>query len=152
MKSLGIDLKKEEIRWCLVSGTLQTPIYESHGRKKYSIPSDRAELMKTFHNLFTELLAEVSPEIVTYRVTQAAKSIDQMAYLLMPLGILGKLCHDGNISVRELNSSSYTYKKFNLPKGSKPLDHWIASLGPTVPHWDQSQQNATLSAWAGTDG
>ncbi|SEC58520.1 hypothetical protein SAMN05444161_1422 [Rhizobiales bacterium GAS191] len=108
--------------------------------------------MKTFHNLFTELLAEVPPEIVTYRVSQAAKSIDQIAYLLMPLGLLGKLCHDKHIPVRELNSSSYTHKKFGLPRGIKPLDHWIAAIGPTSPHWDQSQQNATLGAWSGTHG
>jgi hypothetical protein len=29
------------------------------------------------------LLAEISPEIVVYRVSQAANSIDQIAYLLV---------------------------------------------------------------------
>ena len=151
MKSLGVELKKEEICRCLVSGSLLVPRFEKHGRKKYSLTDNRAELMST-HNLFTELLAEVSPEIVVYRVSQAANSIDQIAYLLMPLGLLGKLCPDRHIPVRELNSFTYTYKKFKLPKGVKPLDHWLAAIGPTAPHWDQPQQNATLSAWSGADG
>jgi hypothetical protein len=149
MRALGIDLKKQEVRWCLMEGTLSSPFYLCHGRKKYGLDSNRATFFNTFRNIFVEIINERSPDIVVYRVSTNASSIEQMTYLLMPYGVLGSICHDKSIRICETNKRAFTYKKFDLAKGVDPLEHWLAIHGATTPHWDESQQNATLSAWSG---
>lgn len=148
MVALGFELKKGELRITSLEGTLQAPAYVRHERRVFNPDLSRPELMNWFRQNFLEILNQQRPTSLSYRVSLAANSVDQMAYLHFPWGLLGLVSFDKGIRVVELNDRSYTAKRFGLPKGSNVENSLIALIGNHPPHWDSSQIKSALSEWA----
>lgn len=147
MTALGFDLKKGHICWCVLTGTRELPVYRDHGRLNFTVENDRVAMCVKFHNLFLERVKECSPDIVAYRVSTNAPSVDKIAYLHFPYGLLNLACSELSVSTKEFNSRSFTSKALGFQKGKKPFDAVSQALNYPKPNWDVAAANAALAAW-----
>lgn len=151
MKTLGFELKKGELRFSVLSGTLALPQYISHGRRVFHPDASRPDLMSWFKKNFVEIINDCGPDRVAYRVSLNANSVAQVSYLLFPWGVLNLVLFERGIPASEFNKMSFTPKRFGFPKGVKPEDQVDVSFGVKAPHWDGPQKISILAAWAALD-
>jgi hypothetical protein len=150
MASLGFDLAKNEIRWCVVDGSREAPTYVEHGVENYAVRDYRGELLEKSAALFMPLLKRFSPERVGYRLSLDASSSDQIAYLHFPYAMLISQCQALGLSVIEFNSRSFTAKLLGYDKSLKREDGCDAKLGTHPPNWAKVR-SAAMAAWGTRD-
>jgi len=149
MKVIGFELKKGELRFSVLEGTLALPQWVSHGRRVFNPELARTDLMSWFKQNFIEILEACAPDKAAYRVSLNASSVDQNAYLLFPWGVLNLVAFERNLPTVEFNKMTFSPKRFGLPKTVKPDDHLGTLFGARPPHWDAAQKTSVLAAWAG---
>jgi hypothetical protein len=148
MRAIGFELKKGELRFTLLEGPFHAPKYIAHGKRAFDPDSSRKDLMNWFKQNFLELIRAHPSDMIAYRVSLNAKSVDQTAYLLFPWGVLNLVAFEKGLKTLEYNKMSFTAKRFGLPKGAKPDEALDAHTGSPAPHWDESQRNSAFTAWA----
>jgi hypothetical protein len=104
--------------------------------------------MSWFKQNFVEVLDKAAAQRTAYRVSLNANKVAQIAYLLMPWGVLNLVAFGKGIQSREYNKMTFTPKKFRLPKGTDLEGHLESLFGSKPPHWDASQKISVLAAWA----
>jgi hypothetical protein len=148
MLILGIELAKSQVKWTLLEGTVDAPVYLSHGKSNYDLSRQRPALLDELNKIFLELLVQHKPSKVAYRVSKNASSIEQIAYLHYPFGVLLLRCNELKIPTEEFNSSSFTHKRLRFPKGTPKYEACDSKIGSHAPGWDDQQRNSALSAWS----
>lgn len=149
MKVIGFEIKKGELRFSVLEGAVDAPVWVTHGRRVFNAESPRTDLMSWFKQNFLEIVTACSPEKISYRVSLNAKTVAQNAYLLFPWGILNLIAFEKSIPICEFNKMTFTAKRFGLPKGVKPDEQLDVLFGARPPHWDDAQKISVLAAWAG---
>lgn len=150
MASLGFDLAKSEIRWCVVDGSRSAPVYVEHGIENYVVGDYRGELLEKSSTIFMPLLKRFTPERVGYRLSLDASSADQIAYLHFPYAMLIVQCADLGLPYIEFNSRSFTAKLLGYDKSLKREEGCDAMLGTHPPNWPKARA-AAMAAWGTRD-
>lgn len=145
MRALGISIKKNELRYCVLEGTRDTPLVVLSDRDRFKPDQSRPALADYFKQAFTEIMTKTKPDVVGYRLSIDVSRADQIAYMCFPFGILNLLCHEGAMPVREFTHHGFTQKALGRP-GNK-FDVCDEVLGVYGSFWDNDQRFAALSAW-----
>jgi len=110
VSALGFNIKKGELRHCVLSGTRREPVYASHGRGRSDPNQSRTALANYFKQTFGEVIFRTTPDRLAYRVSLDAKSADQVAYLTFPFDILSLVANDRSLPISEYVSQSFSKK------------------------------------------
>ncbi|MEG2410142.1 MAG: hypothetical protein RSA96_04305 [Erysipelotrichaceae bacterium] len=101
MKALGIAIKKNEICFAILDGSLKSDavitLVEKHSFRAGQPLSD---LMMCFYNLFTEVIDKNCPDKIACKVHLDSKK-DQIPYMHYPIGVLAYICKLKNIALQE---------------------------------------------------
>lgn len=148
MTVIGFDVKKNELRYTVLKGRLKQPEYLSHGRRIYDAAQRRPDLAGWFKQNFVELIVKSGADGIGYRVSTNVPKVEQIAYMHYSWGVLNLIAYERGLAIEEFNSKSFTAKRFELPRGSKPIAVVDDFLGSHPPYWDDLQRSAALAAWA----
>lgn len=150
MASIGFDLAKNEIRWCVVDGSRAAPTYVTHGIENYVVGDYRGELLEKSSTIFMPLLKRFTPDRVGYRLSLDAPSADQVAYLHFPYAMLIAQCAELQLDIIEFNSRSFTAKLLGYNKSLKKEVGCDAMMGTHPPNWPKIR-SAAMAAWGTLD-
>ncbi|MEQ1756076.1 MAG: hypothetical protein ABL973_18280 [Micropepsaceae bacterium] len=144
---LGFNLGKGDLRWALLTGTIASPVLAEKGRRTFN-PDDLSDTCHWFDKNFSELIAQIKPNTVSYRLSWKIKSKAQAGYLVMPFGILHLRCREEKMHCIEHHIGSFTKKRFSFPNKITAIEMCDSMFKPAPPHWDDAQKYAVLAAWA----
>lgn len=109
MKSLGIAIKKNEVRYGFAEGSdKETVVILETGRQNYRF--DSQTLMMDFNNIFTELITKYKPDVVSYKLSLDL-NMAQIPYMHYSLGVLNYVCLERGIPTIERSSRWITTNK-----------------------------------------
>lgn len=146
MRTMGIALQKNFLRYSIMEGTKENPSLISRGRLTTTDPEEIPQLMDWFETQFMHLINEYKPECIGYKLT-LEPSIDQIHTLSFPLGILNLLAYRNGIAVNKFSSKGITPKKLGLPKDTDLYKLVDDKLGTHPPYWDSTQKDSVLVGW-----
>lgn len=146
LNSLGFNIQKGDIWYCELTGTRSAPRFVGSDRHRFQPGGTRAELMNTFKQSFSEILARKTTQRIGYRLSLDARSADQLAYLAFSFGILNLVAYEREIPTLEFTSQSFTKRALGYSTGDKftACDDRIMGR-PTK--WSNPEKLAALSAW-----
>ena len=109
MKSLGIAIKKGEVWFSFIEGTdRNVAIIRETGKQLFR--PDSSSLMMDFNNIFGELIAKFSPDVISYKLSLDV-NMQQISYMHYSLGVLNLLCLQKGISIFERSNRWITASK-----------------------------------------
>lgn len=146
MKSLGIALQKNYLRYAVLDGDSGTPTLVEKGRQTTSDPEDIPALMDWYETHFQHLLSTHAPDVIGYKLVLEPK-LEQQHNLSFPLGILNLLARKEGITIKEFSQRAITPAKLGLRKATDLMAQVDQTFGEHPPYWDKYQKEAVLVAW-----
>lgn len=146
MKSLGIVVQKNYLRYAVLDGEKNNPVLVDKGRQTTTDPTNVPALMDWYETHFEHLLLTHQPNVIGYKLILEPK-IEQQHTLAFPLGILNLLAQKKGITVSEYSQRGITPSKLSLPKNTDLMEYVDTVFGTHPPYWDKYQKEAVLVAW-----
>lgn len=146
MRSLGIALQKNFMRYSVLEGTKAAPVLIHKGKLSTTSPDEIPELMDWFDTQFSRLISEFRPDIIGYKLTLRPE-LEQIHTLSFPFGLLNLIAHKNGITIKEFSTAGITPNKLNLPKGTDLHQYIDSTIGIHAPHWDSTQKDSVLVSW-----
>lgn len=146
MRTMGIALQKNYLRYSVMEGDKNNPSLIDSGRLVTTAPEEISQLMDWFETQFMHLINKYKPERIGYKLT-LKPSIDQIHTLSFPLGILNLLAYRNGIAINEFSTQGITPKKLGLSKNTDLHKFVDDKLGKHPPYWDSTQKEAVLVGW-----
>lgn len=148
MKTLGIHIKKGELRYSVLKGTKDQPELVVRGRLIVPKLSTIPELMNWFNINFKSIINSYEPDEVAYRLTLSPNK-EQLFNLEFPMGILNHICYELEVPIKEFSNSGNTFSasKLGLDKSVDIYDYCDQLLRDGKPYWDKDQKYSILVAW-----
>lgn len=148
MAVLGVEMKQEQLRYCVLDGTRRAPNFLKHDSRSFRLPMGATDMMDFMRHTFEELIDQWRPIRIGYRVAmsngKAIKKIDQYSYLYFSYGILNLVAHDRQLPTKLFLTSSFSSKFFGEKGERAELCDRI--LGRHPPNWDEAARMAALAA------
>lgn len=152
MRSVGFNVGKGTLRFVVLEGTLQAPVFMEHDRFDEKAGTAVPERMAWLAESFDKVLRRVQPDRAAYRLHHSKMlTQEQVGIFHYPWGLLALRCGQLKVEVSEIASISMTAKRFGLPKGAKPMEECDALIGAHPPGWDDVTRYAACAAWAALD-
>jgi hypothetical protein len=146
MRVLGIHIATGQLRYSVLEGTKATPSLVAKDRLLTPDPKYAPALMDWFETQFTQLIGQLAPDRIAYRLTLAPKK-DQLVTSSFPFGILNLLAHRRSVPITSYVAGNFVAKRLGLPKGTDIYAHCDSALGSHPPYWDNNQKHSLLAAW-----
>jgi len=146
VKSLGIALQKNFLRYAVLDGDSGNPTLVEKGRQTTCDPNDIPALMDWYETHFQHLISAHAPDVIGYKLVLEPK-IEQQHNLSFPLGILNLLAQKEGIPINEFSQRAITPAKLGLGKTTDLMVLVDETFGEHPPYWDKYQKEAVLVAW-----
>ena len=139
MPVLGIVLQKNFMRFSVLDGDRDGPIFIDKGRIATCDPKDVPQLMDWYETSFQQIIAEYHPSIIAYKLS-LDPNIEQLHNLSFPLGVLNLLARKRGIQVKEFSHRAITPNKLGLHKSVDLQKYVDDTFGERPPYWDKYQK------------
>ena len=146
MRVLGFNLQNSQLRFVVLEGSKNQPIYVDGKKLINNNAANTQSLMNWYHDNFLRIIEEQAPDIIGYRVSLFDATLEQISRFYYPYGVLNSLCHSRGDDLREFSSQKVGKRypqSFGLPKGADvygECDRLLPNLTPK----DQGQKDAAL--------
>jgi hypothetical protein len=147
MRTLGFNLQKNQLRFVVLEGSKNLPVYVTGQKLINNNATSTPALMNWFNDSFSRLIDEHQADLIGYRLVWSAADMGQVVSLHYPYGVLNAICHDKQIQLIELTSQKLSYpQSFGLAKGIDLTQH-CSIVFPTLNPSDKAQKDAALVSW-----
>lgn len=148
MRSIGFHASKGFIRFVVLDGERQSPVYVKHEKRPLELIDERPQYIQKARNLFSSVISTYQPDRLAYVLTMNAKSQAQLAGLLLPFGALNLCAADAGKPCREFITPNFSKSFF--AKDSITFTDWKTAcntlIGAHPPNWTDAERQASLAA------
>ncbi|HNW94168.1 MAG TPA: hypothetical protein PKM88_14775, partial [bacterium] len=100
MRTMGIALQKNFLRYSIMEGTRSQPLLIDKGRLATADPGNTVQLMDWYETTFSRILTDYKPAHIGYKLS-LEPTIEQIHNLSFPLGLLNLLAYRNRVRVSE---------------------------------------------------
>lgn len=151
MSVIGFSFLKQQVRYTVLDGTKNQPVFVGKDKSEYGADLTPTELSVWLSRNISETLNRIKPEKVLYRLSWSFKKQAQCYSLIYPCAILEIECFNLNILCHGFGHQALTNNSLGFPRGVDTQSHCTQLLGNHPPYWDNHQINSALAAIAGMD-
>ncbi|MCH8536071.1 MAG: hypothetical protein LAT51_13455 [Flavobacteriaceae bacterium] len=146
MKALGFNFTKNDFRYCGLSDDNNPP--EIIEKDKIILPDySVVDLMEWFETELTLIIDRIQPDVISHKVSNQLKTIDQIQQSCYPQAILNLIAKKKGLNINSYTPQGINATKFGQPKKTDVYKHIDPIIGVHKPYWDKATKDAVLVAW-----
>lgn len=148
MQGIGLNFQKGRIRVTALEHTNGQTNFVSC--KAITIDPDLPlpELIYRYASHIRSTIDEFQPEIVAARQTWESKNLTAAVCQISPVGIAALVCYEKGVTLKTYTPQALNQAvRFNLPKGTRPINSVDGIFGSHPPYWDDTQRTSLLVIW-----
>jgi hypothetical protein len=149
MKSIGFNISKERLSYCILEGTKSSCKLAFRAYEKFDAGQPLPEMMNYFRQTFSELLSRHEPDIIAYRMSLEGKKAS-IPYLCFSYGILNLLSYEQEIPIVQTISATFSKKQLGREGDKFEVCDEIIDDIPSE-KWNNEYRYAALAARSGLD-
>lgn len=146
MAVLGFCFEKNSIKYCVMEGTKQNPVFVKYDKLIIPNSSDLGGFTNWCETSINSLIIQFSPSVIGAKLSLDSKK-DTIASWYYPLALLHKVSYERSLIAEEFVSRNFTATKFNMDKTINIYNYIDDFFGVQTPKLDRNYKYALLSAW-----
>lgn len=146
MKVIGFNFTKNDFRFCVLNGLINSPTIIEKNKIVYPNNMEIAELMEWFETQLSLIIDKHQPNQISHKISLNLSTLDQIRNSCYPQAILNLIAKKKNIPINNYSSAAINATKFGQTKKTDVYKYIDQIIGTHPPFWDKPTKDAVLVA------